>query len=700
MTKNRKMSTVITMSVGIIAIICLVVLFLIINASTRSVLKANALDNMSTSLAAQGQLVEQFVTESENTLRHYQAAGEVTALLKNPTDPQATAAAQAYTEKFSGYLSNWESVYVGSMKAQLLAHTAAGAVGNIVRSEDELPAFHETNKSVELYNSGVYASPVSGQLILNMRMAVYDETGEYIGYVGGGPFITQLSDVLTQVEVSGIEGVEYTIIDTTQSDTSPRCYVYTPLSAETPELIGGQLVNESGDPYDNFSMKAIEMANPDNPAEGTPSGSFTYKNGGTEYYAVYKYLEGDNLLLISTAPSSAVLAKCNAVTIQFLIYCLGIAIVIILATFFVSMAITKPLKIVENALINIGNLNLVKEDPRIDNYIGCKSEVGRMATAVDKLAVAWKSIVAILENSTLSLYDGVKVMKDTVSNLSDCATDNMATTQQLSASITSTQTSIDQMNAQVDEISRMLDEVADKIQVGTEISDSAIASTMSMLDSTNNTLKNTDAKIASTTNNIEEALGDLQVLTKINEIANRILDITSQTNLLSLNASIEAARAGESGKGFAVVADEIGKLAIDSSTAVSEIQRICGETNTSIENIKNCFAEIMEFLEKDIAGYVSELSGISQNCNNDVVEMKKAMQDIEEVSKGVADSAMNIKKQVNAVSDSSSDNEGGVENIIEKVDVISQIIEQVQHLVEDNVSNTDSINEIVNKFNK
>ncbi|PPR11542.1 MAG: Heme-based aerotactic transducer HemAT [Proteobacteria bacterium] len=63
--------------------------------------------------------------------------------------------------------------------------------------------------------------------------------------------------------------------------------------------------------------------------------------------------------------------------------------------------------------------------------------------------------------------------------------------------------------------------------------------------------------------------------TDIDSIKNILIliqDISTKTNLLSLNASIEAARAGDAGKGFAVVANEVKKLADQTSSSVNEIE--------------------------------------------------------------------------------------------------------------------------------
>ena len=106
---------------------------------------------------------------------------------------------------------------------------------------------------------------------------------------------------------------------------------------------------------------------------------------------------------------------------------------------------------------------------------------------------------------------------------------------------------------------------------------------------------------------------NMELLLKNSEEAKAIIEIikgiTTQTHLLSLNASIEAARAGEAGRGFAVVADEIGKLANQTKEATDKIMNIIEHLGIQINNVNESVSSLVDANNKQylLSNEVSEL---------------------------------------------------------------------------------------------
>ncbi|MDD6402182.1 MAG: methyl-accepting chemotaxis protein [Lachnospiraceae bacterium] len=676
--KNMKLKFFTTMVVGISTFIGLATLYICVSKYMTNGIKESALDNMETYLNAQAVTINQFVEESELKLKLFGTEAVVTEMLNNQDNQEVFERAQQATLDYYGTLPNWEGLYIGNWDTKIMAYNVPAVIGKVLREGERLEQLRNAmlESPTGVYDAGIIVSPGTGELCLSMYSIVKDANGQPIGYVGGGVFSNQLKLVLDMTSATGFENSKFYMVNVEAG---------THIFNENEEL----LAKEVEDP---MLLRVIDEVK-----GGNTQSAFDYKINGEACLVKYIAMQDKGWAIVLAAPKSDIYSTANESKSKLLIFCVITFILIELITYIMMYTVTKPLGVVEEEIVRLGKLDITDND-KLKPYMKQTNEIGMIAKEITNLRHIFAEMIRTLKECSDEINASSDLMHNEAQNLSEYVTDNSATTEELAASINVTNESISCVSSDIVRINKDVDVIRERVEDGYVKSNDLYTSVVNIENTSNQSVENSERNIKTNREQIENAVSNMQALGKINELAEEIMNITNQTNLLSLNASIEAARAGEAGSGFAVVATEIGNLAKNSKETAVDIQDICKDTNENIEYINRCFENIESFLENEVSHQFAEFSSISKNNRESARKLQDIIAEIKTIANEFSTFISELSERMKTIQVASNQNEVGVEEIVKKIESTTVVADKLQSIAAGNLESVERISSLVSKF--
>lgn len=565
-----------------------------------------------------GYSLDYFDKMCNDSVKTFATAPIVKEFLLDPDNKELAAKAEQYTVDYFGALDGWEGIYIADWNTKVLTHPAPPVIGKVMREGERLEQLRNDMLNADgVLDYGIITSPASGQLIISMYYAVYDDNKKPIGYVGAGAFINSICESVSDVSTLGLPSAYMYVVD------DDRTILYHP----NEEKIGQPTENEA---LNDIFVKLSEGA------EIEP-GVIKYNYHGVEKYAAYYVGYDNNYVSLITTDSSDFMGNINKITLLML----GISIVAIIFFSILAVAIGR---LISTPLKNISECALQLADGRTEINLTAKSHINETVSIIDAFHTLTENInkaitevrtsISKVDTSVDNVADKTSTNADSISQINQAIEEVAKTSQQVAQSAQSINNKAEKLGNDIDIISssvKRLEETSDSIsQANTEAGEDMVKT----MESSNKTAEAV-ALIVEKIQKTNEAVD------KINACVEVISDITSQTNLLSLNASIEAARAGDAGRGFAVVAGEIRNLSDASKTSAEEIKAIVNEiVELSNQNSKSA---------NEIKGIInSELKTIEETQEKYKTLSELVENSLEEVKtiNGMTESLLDVKVEL------------------------------------------------------
>ena len=376
-------------------------------------------------------------------------------------------------------------------------------------------------------------------------------------------------------------------------------------------------------------------------------------------------------------------------------------VIFVIIVFVVNLNIVKPAKIsriqLRSIVDKIGNNegDLTERIP-----VKTKDEIGQMSEGINSFIEQLQNVMRKLKSESEELMISAGTVRDEISKSNENAENVSAAMEEMSASIEEISATLSQIAHGSESISGQIEDVNCRVQNGADLVKTIKSHAGSMHHNTVDS-KETAIKIISEIRTaVDEALIESRNVEKINGLTGEILDITSQTNLLSLNASIEAARAGEAGRGFAVVADEIRVLADNSAQTASNIQNISNVVISAVEKLAKNSENMLKFIDEKVMKDYDDFVGVAGQYEKDADDINEILSNVAANTNEISSTMQAMNTGIGDISVAVDENAKGVTSVAENAVSLVEAFTNIQKETESNQEISSKLTDEVNRFKK